>query len=110
MREKEKTSIMAFSMISIPMRYVGMVRGINAGAITSGERSASPFQRPVAAAVTNVEQDGFLSGATTLREQFSKAGLEATGFQTATATTNGANGVLFAAKRPFAFRCATPPG
>src|SRR5262249_54283081 len=24
--------------------------------------------------------------------------------------TNSANGVLFAAKRPFAFRCATPPG
>jgi exonuclease III len=38
-----------------------------------------------------------------------KAGLEAKGFQTATATTNGdANGVLVAAKRPFAFRCATP--
>ena len=29
------------------------------------------------------------------------AGLEARGFQTATATTNGANGVLFAAKRSF---------
>src|SRR5262249_48469259 len=39
-----------------------------------------------------------------------KAGLEAAGFQTATPTTNSANGVLFAAKRPFAFRCATPPG
>jgi exodeoxyribonuclease III len=38
-----------------------------------------------------------------------KAGLEARGFQIATATTNGANGVLFAAKRPFSFRCATPP-
>ena len=39
-----------------------------------------------------------------------KAGLEARDFQIATATTNGANGVLFAAKRSFAFRCAAPPG
>jgi exonuclease III len=39
-----------------------------------------------------------------------KAGLEAKGFQTATAAANGANGVLFAAKRPFSFHCATPPG
>jgi exonuclease III len=38
-----------------------------------------------------------------------KSGLEAKGYATATATTNGANGVLLAAKRPFASRCATPP-
>jgi exonuclease III len=37
-----------------------------------------------------------------------KAGLEAKGFQTATAAANGANGVLFAAKSPFAPSCATP--
>jgi exonuclease III len=37
-----------------------------------------------------------------------KSGLEAKGFQIATATTNGDNGVLFAAKRPFAARCVTP--
>jgi exonuclease III len=37
-----------------------------------------------------------------------KSGLEAKGFQTATATTNSDNGVLFAAKRPFASRCSTP--
>ena len=37
-----------------------------------------------------------------------KAGLESRGFQTATATTNGDNGVLFAAKSPFASSCVTP--
>jgi exodeoxyribonuclease III len=37
-----------------------------------------------------------------------KSGLEAKGFQTATATTNSDNGILFAAKRPFKSRCCTP--